>query len=151
MVTLLNNTFGDVVLPISTVWTSTAGRTQTVASLTLNGNCGLSAFIKSSTSAMTTFLQMFREPMLLIIYKPNMLLLAVELPGLQPTLLPVIPQDSLFRLFASRTLYWIGNGGNWTDPLTGHLAAVAPQPTVHPTHRTALYLMSILLPLPISK
>ena len=89
--------------------------------------------------------------MLLIIYKPNMLLLAVELPGLQPTLLPVIPQDSLFRLL--QVVLYTGSAMVVTGqiPLTGHLAAVAPQPTVHPTHRTALYLMSILLPLPISK
>ena len=115
MVTLLNNTFGDVVLPISTVWTSTAGRTQTVASLTLNGNCGLSAFIKSSTSAMTTFTDVSGTNAFDYLQTQYVAFSG----GATWSATNSITSNTTgltLSAFASRTLYWIGNGGNWTDP-----------------------------------
>jgi hypothetical protein len=115
VVTIQNNTFGTVVLPTSTTWTSTAGRTQTMAAFNLSGTCIVPAILKSSSTSVTTFTDLGGTNTFDYIqvqyvnftggatWQANNSLVTG---GSGLTLAP----------FAAQTYYWIGNAGNWTDP-----------------------------------
>jgi hypothetical protein len=122
VVTTQNNTFGDITLPTSTTWTSTAGRTQTLTSLILSGNCTIPAIIKSTTTSVTTFSDAVGTNSFDYLQTQNVNFsggatwqatnsLATNTTGL--TLAP----------YATQTLYWIGNAGNWNDPIHWSLSS----------------------------
>jgi hypothetical protein len=122
VVTTQNNTFGDITLPTSTTWTSTAGRTQTLTSLIQSGNCTIPAIIKSNTTSVTTISDAVGTNSFDYLQTQNVNFfggatwqatnsLATNTTGL--TLAP----------YASQTFYWIGNAGNWNDPIHWSLSS----------------------------
>jgi hypothetical protein len=122
IVSLFNNTFGDVTLPVSTTWTSTAGRNQTLTGLTLSGTCIVPAIIKSSNSSSTTFTDISGTNTFDFIRTQN-----VNFTGgatWQATnSLATNTTGLTLALYASQTFYWIGNAGNWNDPLHWSLSS----------------------------
>ncbi|MBK7010748.1 MAG: HYR domain-containing protein [Saprospiraceae bacterium] len=115
VVTLFNNTFGNVVLPSSTTWTSTATRIQTVASLNLSGTCIVPAIIKSNTIATTTFTDNSGTNIFDYVQFQNVVFTGGATWQANNSLASNTTGLTL-SAYAAQTFYWIGNGGNWFDP-----------------------------------